>query len=138
MLIQCLQLYVRNPHEPIAIPQSWVILHLSPVLRHMAPTLPGIQASRLMQWIRELVFSFCDLLDRLARAPRNEFSTHFGTRKNIMMGRNILLLGVVFLNLECVRYPAREAREIMEKIQKVNIRALFTWNTSPDKLNRHS
>ncbi len=94
----------------------------------MAPNLPGIQTFRLMQWIRELVFSFCDLLDRIARAPRNDFSFHFGTRalhKNIIMGRNIVLLAVIFLNLECVRYPAREAQEIMEKIQKVENSSLM-------------
>jgi hypothetical protein len=41
------------------------------------------------------------------------------------MGRNIVLLAVIFLNLECVRYPAREAQEIMEKIQKVENSSLM-------------
>jgi hypothetical protein len=92
------------------------------------PNLPGTPPLDQMQRIQEFVFSFCDLLEHLLRSLQAGFSFQFGTRslhRNIIMPRNLELLAVVVLNLGIDRVPASGYREILERVQKVNIHILI-------------
>lgn len=89
-----------------------------------APNLPGNPPLDQMQWIRNFVFSFCDLLEHLLKSMQDGFSFQFGTRplhRNLILSRNLELLAVVVLNLGIDRVPAIGYREIFARVQKVNI-----------------